>query len=320
MRILVFVGAIFAFISNPAMAGDGRPAAWTVTQKSGQVQVVRGGMQPASVQLRAALSPGDIVATGADGRAMLTRGDDYVIVAPGSRLLLPKEQQQTGFTRLVQQVGTMLYKVRHTGVPHFSVETPMLAAVVKGTSFTVVVDKDRAAVQVTDGIVEVSSAAGNARRLVERGMTVYVGRERPLEIIEMKPDAAEVPKDGRDGDVVTIKGSGDVPLSAITNLTGGLITEAPVVPALVAKPATVSGLVPAPANGSPQPVADVVAGVAPGVTDIVVSPVVDVVAPAIAPVVDIVAPVAAVVARRQRRSARSRARRQCRRAGDSTGS
>jgi len=305
MRVLQFIAAILFLIATPAMAKDGT-AAWIVTQKSGQVQVVRAGMQPASIQLRAPLSPGDVVATGADGRAMLTRGDDYVIVAPGSRLLLPRQQQPTGFTRLVQQVGTMLYKVRHTGVPHFAVETPMLAAVVKGTSFTVVVDQDRAAVQVTEGVVEVSSAAGNARRLVEGGMTVYVGRERPNEIIEMKAGGAEpLASASGAGDSVKIESSGDVPLSAITDLTGGLVSEAPAAPVVVAKSATLNGLVPAPANGSQQPVVDVVNGVVSGVTDMVdpvvdtiapvVDPVVDIVTPVVDPVVDIVAPVVAPV-------------------------
>ena len=192
MRILQLFGAILILFASPAIAKEGS-AAWIVAQKSGDVRVLRSGMQPASVNVRAALSPGDVIATGMTGRAMLTRGDDYVVVAPSSRLLLPKEEQQKGFTRLIQQVGTMLYKVRHTGVPHFAVETPMLAAVVKGTSFTVIVDDDRAAVQVTEGIVEVSSASGNARRLVEGGMTVYVGRERPDAIIEMKPGAVDLP-------------------------------------------------------------------------------------------------------------------------------
>jgi hypothetical protein len=283
MRILQFIAAILFFFATPAMAKDGGPAAWVVAQKSGHVQVVRAGMQPASVQLRATLSPGDVVATGADGRAMLTRGGDYVIVAPGSRLLLPKSEPRSGFTHLIQQVGTMLYKVRHTGVPHFAVETPMLAAVVKGTSFTVIVDKDRAAVQVTEGLVEVSSAAGNARRLVEGGMTVYVGRERPNEIIEMKAGAVEpVASDGGATEAVKIESSGDVPLSAVTNLTGGLVTEAPVVQAVaVTNPVTVGGLVTTPASGS-QPVVEVFDGAAPGVTD----PVVDLVEATVPEVID----------------------------------
>lgn len=290
MRTLQIIVAIVLFFATPAMAKDG--GQWIVAQKSGHVQVIRAGLQPASVQLRAALSPGDLIATGADGRAMLTRGDDYVIVAPASRLLLPQQQaQQNGFTRLIQQMGTMLYKVRHTGTPHFAVETPMLAAVVKGTSFTVIVDKDRAAVQVTEGLVEVSSAAGNARRLVEGGVTVYVGRERPTEIIEMKPGATiESPSSGNgETSAVRIDSSGEVPLSAITNLTAGLISEATVAPiAAVAKPAPTAGLPSTPVTGSLEPVVGEVEDAIAGVTDPVVEIVDPVVAPVVEPVVEIV--------------------------------
>lgn len=308
MRVLQFIGAILLFFAAPAMASGGS-LPWTVTQKSGDVRVLKNGLQPASVQVRAALSPGDVVATGANGRVMLTRGDDYVVVAPASRLLLPKGEQAKGFTRLIQQVGTMLYKVRHTGVPHFAVETPMLAAVVKGTSFTVVVDKDRAAVQVTEGLVEVSAATGHARRLVEGGVTVYIGRERPDQIIEMKPGSPSLPGSGSgSGEAVRVEASGDVPLASISDLTGGLVREAPVAPvaAVATAPAAANVLAPAPTNpsagasvGTAAPASNPVAPVTGPVVDVVeatvptvVEPVVEVVeatVPAVVePVVDIV--------------------------------
>jgi len=277
MRIVHLVAAFFALIATPALAKE-VSSAWVVAQKSGDVRVIHNGLQPASVQVRAALSPGDVIATGANGRAMLTRGDDYVVVAPGSRLLLPKAEEKRGFTRLIQQVGTMLYKVKHTGVPHFAVQTPMLAAVVKGTSFSVVVDDQRAAVQVTEGVVEVSSLSGDARRLVERGITVYIGRERPNQIIEMKPGMA-VPSaaSGAKAEAVKIERSGDVPLSTIATLTGGLVKEAPVVvatntatdvlaPTSPASPLP-SGLVQTTVTTATTPAVDLVDSTVPAVVD-----------------------------------------------------
>lgn len=241
MRMLKIVTGFLVVCASQTSAKDG--AAWVLTQKTGDVRVVRNGLQPASLEIRSSLAPGDVIATGPSGRAMLTNGNDYVVVAPASRLVLPKEQQQTGFTRLVQQVGTLLYKVKHTGVPHFEVQTPFLAAVVKGTSFTIVVDQDRAAVQVTDGVVEVDSAVGGASRLVERGATVYIGRARPDAIIEMKPTENLLPP-GTDGQAIKIRGNGDVPLSVLTSLTDGLIKASPtpspaaiVVQAVAANPA-----------------------------------------------------------------------------------
>ena len=313
MRIVHLVAAFFALVATPALAKEAS-SAWVVAQRSGDVRVIHSGLQPASVQVRAALSPGDVIATGANGRAMLTRGDDYVVVAPGSRLLLPKAEEARGFTRLIQQVGTMLYKVKHTGVPHFAVQTPMLAAVVKGTSFSVVVDDERAAVQVTEGVVEVSSLSGDARRLVERGITVYIGRERPNEIIEMKPGMTVPPAaSGAKAEAVKIERSGDVPLSTIATLTGGLVKEAPVV---VAANTATDVLAPtSPASPLPSglvqttvttattpafdlvdstvpavvdPVADIADTTAPGVVDGVTNIVETTVPAVVEPVVDIV--------------------------------
>ena len=289
MRILQLIGAVLVLFASPAVA-RGDVSAWTVAQKSGDVRVFRTGMQPASVNLRASISPGDIIATGANGRAVLTKGEDYVVVAPSSRLALPKTQEGSGFTRLIQQMGTMLYKVKRTGVPHFHVETPMLAAVVKGTTFSVVVDQKGAAVQVTEGIVEVSSLTGNARRLVQGGLTVYVGRERPNEIIEVKPEAIALPDGATNDDAaIQIEGSGDVSLTTISNLTDGLVRESPVVKlasGIVTAPDGSSNAAPAPgAQSSDQltvaaPVADIVDAtepvlgavetILPGITDPVV--------------------------------------------------
>src|SRR5437868_4865768 len=89
--------------------------------------------------VRTQLSPGDELVTGATGRATLVKGADYIVVAPRSQLRVPTTAEPTGFTRVIQTLGTLLFKVQHTGVPHFAVDTPMLAAVVKGTTFTVTV-------------------------------------------------------------------------------------------------------------------------------------------------------------------------------------
>src|SRR5688572_31474574 len=179
-RIILIVLSAFFFVATPALA---KGANWVVSQRSGDVRVVHRGLQPASVKANTSLSPGDVVMTGATGRATLARGADYIVVAPRSELRLPAEAQPGGFTRVVQRLGTMLFKVKHTGVPHFAVDTPMLAAVVKGTTFTVIVDRDRSAVQVIEGAVEVTATEGGMQRLVEGGNTVFIERNNPTQLI-----------------------------------------------------------------------------------------------------------------------------------------
>lgn len=268
MRIIQFLCAVMLVFAAPALAKPG-PTGWTVSQRSGQVQVVRPGARPAALHASSRLAPGDIIATGADGRALLTRGNDYVVVAPSSRLELPAEETTSGFTRLVQQLGTLFYKVQHTGVPHFAVETPMLAAVVKGTSFTVIVGEDRSAVQVTEGVVEVTSALGGDPRLVHGGATVVVDRNRPGEIIQIGPGTTE---DLGTGASVKIDAAGDVPLAEIVKATGGLVSE------------TLAGDVKLPRLQSTAPVLGTSNPAAPVSESPVVSPIAEAILPTTVPV------------------------------------
>ena len=101
-RFLLLIFATFAFLSASATAAGAAAAMWRVNQKSGDVRVIRNRLQPAAARVDAALSPGDVVMTGATGRATLTRGGDYIVLAPSSRLLLPANAQQSGWTSLIQ--------------------------------------------------------------------------------------------------------------------------------------------------------------------------------------------------------------------------
>lgn len=222
MRFLLIMFSILALFSSPAHAATGAAERWTVTQRSGDARVVRAGLQPASMTVNQALAPGDTIITGASGRASLTRGGDYIVVAPRSQLRLPVKPDKTGFTTIVQELGTLLYKVRHTGVPHFAVDTPMLAAVVKGTTFTVVVDQDRSAVQVIEGLVEVTAADGGMRSLVHGGKTVFIERSDPRSLLTADAVTLGKPGDGS-GEAVKISGSEGEPVLSVTAATAGQV-------------------------------------------------------------------------------------------------
>jgi hypothetical protein len=247
-RLALIIFSSFALLTSPAAAKDARAPMWIVSQLSGDARVVHSGLQPVALKVNAELAPGDRLVTGATGRATLIRGSDYIVVAPRSELRLPSAPQPSGYTRVIQNLGTMLFKVRHTGIPHFTVDTPMLAAVVKGTTFTVVVDQDRSAVQVTEGTVEVTALEGGMKRLVEGGRTVFINHINPKALIDAdvrSPEPAASPTTA-----VNISGSGDASVAAIANLTGGLV-RAEVVPQPLPILATATLSVVSPATGSP---------------------------------------------------------------------
>lgn len=164
---------VFLAFSSTALAGA--RGDWTVVQSAGEVVILVDGYQKAAVDPRAALQEGTIIATGKSGRAVVRRGDEQIIVQPNTRLKLTNGSTAT--TRFMQSTGSALYRIGKKRAPHFQVDTPYLAAIVKGTIFTVTVDGEHADVSVTEGAVEVSSNAGAAVTLVKPGMSARVGQD-----------------------------------------------------------------------------------------------------------------------------------------------
>jgi len=247
---LMFVSLLF-LVSAPASAAATSQDKWVVTQLSGDARVVHPGLQPASVKVNTQLAAGDTLLTGPAGRATLVRGSDYIVVAPRSELRLPSTPQPTGFTRVIQTLGTLLFKVQHTGIPHFAVDTPMLAAVVKGTTFTVVVDQQRSAVQVIQGVVQVSALDGGMSRMVEGGKTVFVNHTAPKMLLDA--DKAVPATAAPSSASVRVSTTGDAPLASVATLTGGLVRADLTVPQITTVPAVQTVL--ATAAPSPTPTA-----------------------------------------------------------------
>lgn len=173
--LVVLVGA--AVDGRPASAAEA--AAWTLQETSGTVRLVREGISPVALTVGDRLEGGDWIETGSDGRALLTRAQDRILVAPSSRVGLPRENDGRFATRILQTLGTILLTVERQAQQHFEVETPLLAAVVKGTTFTVSVQDDGALVHVVEGLVEVRDLALGEAALIRPGETGRVRANRP---------------------------------------------------------------------------------------------------------------------------------------------
>jgi uncharacterized membrane protein YgcG len=189
-KILFFVSFCIAMTGNAALAQA--VAAWRVTDATGDVQVLRKGVQLASVSDNMTLQQGDVVATGRKGRAVIARGSEYIMVSPGSRVSLP-ETQPNGWTWIKQELGNVMFKVQKKSTPHFEVQTPYLAAAVKGTTFSVSVSVTGATVQVTEGAVQVSTIDGLSSQMVRPGGLALVTANAPTQLQMSAPEAAPVP-------------------------------------------------------------------------------------------------------------------------------
>ncbi len=128
---------------------------WRVGKSSGEVWVTPAGGQQTPLTEATIVRAGDSVRTGQTGRVLLKRGEETLLVSPNSVVSIGPEKEGGLTTTLVQQAGTILLEVEKRNVKHFAVETPYLAAVVKGTQFRVSVNQGDSRVDVLRGQVEV---------------------------------------------------------------------------------------------------------------------------------------------------------------------
>ena len=177
-RLIVGLAPVLLAIGSSAVAAS---PAWRISEASGDVKVVESGRS--KVALRGALlSSGATIVTGQGARAVIVRDRDFVVISPNSRMRIAEPVQQRGIIQVIADFGTALFRIEHKKTPHFGVQTPYLAAVVKGTVFTVTVGKEGSTVQVTEGAVEVATLDGGAVDLIRPGMIASVGANDRLQL------------------------------------------------------------------------------------------------------------------------------------------
>ena len=153
MRCAVAAALILGVASGASAADDG---VWSVSRSSGEVWLATSGAQQVSLNQEETLKPGDTIRTGRNGRVLLVRGEETILISPNSVVGVPAEKKEGLSTTIIQQAGSILLEVEKRNVKHFEVETPYLAAVVKGTHFSVTVGAGSTKVGVLRGQVEVS--------------------------------------------------------------------------------------------------------------------------------------------------------------------
>ncbi|WP_128926954.1 FecR domain-containing protein [Bradyrhizobium guangxiense] len=149
-----FVAALTLGMASGAFAQE--DGVWSISKVTGEAWVATDGAQQVSLNQEETLKPGNTIRTGRNGRVLLVRGEETILISPNSVVGLPAEQKEGLSTTIIQQAGSILLEVEKRNVKHFEVETPYLAAVVKGTQFSVTVGARSTKVGVLRGQVEVS--------------------------------------------------------------------------------------------------------------------------------------------------------------------
>src|SRR3569623_1583440 len=191
---LGLAAAILMGTTSAAFAED-----WTASKLFGNVlQLVDGQWQPVA---RGDVVPdGRVIRTVGFGRATFTRGNETVDVGANTQIQIFDEKRQKPFTTVKQYFGTVSVEAEVEEVQHFAVQTPYLAAVVKGTRFTVNSGDTGASVSVQRGHVAVEDKHDHTHVLLE------VGQSAKVDVVATES-------------AIVVSGDGDLPAVVPANVT-----------------------------------------------------------------------------------------------------
>jgi hypothetical protein len=205
-RLRLILLCLIAFAPAAVLAQD-----WTVSKTTKQVRYTIDKKTWETVEVGTVVPSQAWMSTGPRGRATLTRGAESLQLSPNTlAAVITSEGLFSRKTEVVQQKGQIALNIEKRSRPHTYVHTPFLAAVVKGTTFTVTVTAQAASVSVDEGLVQVSSFTGGQSANVGPGQQVTVdqaqsmsvaGIAEPPSVFAVEPVQASVPAVGQQAPV-----------------------------------------------------------------------------------------------------------------------
>ena len=182
----LLAAAVLAITAGTAFADD-----WTVTRLRGTVeQMMDGRWQP--------LERGSVVPdtrkifTRSNGHATLVRGNEAIALGPNTQIEIHDQGGRKPFTTILQYAGVLTVEAEVRNVQHFAVRTAYLAAVVKGTRFTVTARSNGGSVEVQRGEVSVEDKQSAETVLIVAGQKAKVAKGGGL-TVSGKPKAGAKP-------------------------------------------------------------------------------------------------------------------------------
>ena len=170
---LAFVGGVA--LGWPALAGD-----WRIASLSGKAFRLS-GTGWVRVVASDTIAVGDTVKTLGSGALTLTREGVTVTISPNSRVQL-SERMNGSFTDVIQTAGRAEVEVDPRRRIRLAVATPYMAAVVKGTVFTVSTFEGYSETTVARGRVAVVDTRNRLEAMVTAGQAATAGPAMPLSL------------------------------------------------------------------------------------------------------------------------------------------
>lgn len=197
-----------------ALALMGALSVQTTMADDWRVNRLRGIAEQYDGQQWHALSRGDVVQnsrhvrTHHGARMELVRRNEVIELEPATFLVI-HEANGRKMTTVDQSLGSVIVQAEKRDVQHFEVRTPMLAAVVKGTQFTVTIDNGRTGVDVDRGMVEVADEKNDISANVMPGQSAVSNESGGFQV--SGPDS---------GATIYIVGGVPIPANQLQQTTG----------------------------------------------------------------------------------------------------
>ena len=176
MRTTVAVAALVAALgmSVPALADD-----WVAVKLRGVVVSDGGDGQWVPLKRGDVVSDARTIRTMGDGHAEFERDGETIDMAANTTIQI-HDRAYPHFTTVSQGMGSVTISDQHQSTPHFAVQTPFVAAVVKGTVFTVKSTCRGSSVAVARGAVQVEDKGTHTFVSIVADQHASAGRGQPL--------------------------------------------------------------------------------------------------------------------------------------------
>jgi hypothetical protein len=179
LRFIALLGLLTITLGLPT---HGASWDWLVQKVTGKVVFTTPGARALALEPARILKRGDIVQTGANGRVRLARTSESVFIGPNTIASIAKRPTPGMRTTVLLERGSSDFQIQKRSKAHFSVETPYLVAIVKGTTFKVNVGARSARVSVTEGRVQVKSLISGNYTDIVAGQTAIVNSAGELDV------------------------------------------------------------------------------------------------------------------------------------------
>lgn len=187
MRMRSLAG--FTFILMATVAGAAADE-WRVEKLDGLV-FVHHEARWHRLELGDVVADDRVIRTLPSGSVEFVRDEEHIVLDGSSQIQI-KDAERARFTTVEQWYGKVTIEAEKQNVQHFSVQTPFLAAVVKGTRFTVISKDGQSRVSVEEGTVQVRDQLYEVVTDVQAGQRADVAPGNMLEVSGPGPKAPVV--------------------------------------------------------------------------------------------------------------------------------